>query len=39
MLDRYYFGKAERDRVKQQSNDLERFIVNERDKNKKKIKN
>lgn len=38
MLDRYYFGKAERDRVKQQSNDLERFIVNERDKNKKKIK-
>ncbi|MGV3240712.1 NFACT family protein, partial [Streptococcus hyovaginalis] len=38
MLNRYYFGKAERDRVKQQSNDLERFIVNERDKNKKKIK-
>lgn len=38
MLDRYYFGKAERDRVKQQSNDLERFIVNERDKNSKKIK-
>ncbi|MGP7817568.1 Rqc2 family fibronectin-binding protein [Niallia sp. 01092] len=37
MLDRFYFGKAERDRVKQQSNDLERFIVNERDKNKKKI--
>jgi len=38
MLDRFYFGKAERDRVKQQSNDLERFIVNERDKNEKKIK-
>ncbi|KAB7669231.1 NFACT family protein [Bacillus sp. B1-b2] len=38
MLDRYYFGKAERDRVKQQSNDLERFIMNERDKNSKKIK-
>ncbi|MFT8320877.1 MAG: NFACT RNA binding domain-containing protein [Bacillus sp. (in: firmicutes)] len=38
MLDRFYFGKAERDRVKQQSNDLERFIVNERDKNTKKIK-
>ncbi|HWJ78210.1 MAG TPA: NFACT RNA binding domain-containing protein [Niallia sp.] len=38
MLDRYYFGKAERDRVKQQSNDLERFIINERDKNSKKIK-
>ena len=26
MLDRYYFGKAERDRVKQQANDLEKFI-------------
>ncbi len=37
MLDRFYFGKAERDRVKQQGNDLERLIVNERDKNKKKI--
>lgn len=37
MLDRFYFGKAERDRVKQQSNDLERFIINERDKNEKKI--
>ncbi|WP_409305363.1 NFACT family protein [Peribacillus sp. SCS-155] len=37
MLDRYYFGKAERDRVKQQGNDLERFIANEIDKNKKKI--
>jgi predicted ribosome quality control (RQC) complex YloA/Tae2 family protein len=37
MLDRYYFGKAERDRVKQQANDLERFIQNEKDKNEKKI--
>lgn len=37
MLDRFYFGKAERDRVKQQSNDLERFIQNEREKNSKKI--
>lgn len=37
MLDRYYFGKAERDRVKQQANDLERFIKNELSKNKKKI--
>ncbi|MGS2776788.1 Rqc2 family fibronectin-binding protein [Robertmurraya sp. GLU-23] len=37
MLDRFYFGKAERDRVKQQGNDLERLIINERDKNKKKI--
>ncbi|WP_404331455.1 NFACT family protein [Mesobacillus maritimus] len=37
LLDRYYFGKAERDRVKQQSNDLERFILNEKEKNEKKI--
>ncbi|MBM4763989.1 NFACT RNA binding domain-containing protein [Bacillus sp. B15-48] len=38
LLDRYYFGKAERDRVKQQANDLERFIINEKEKNEKKIK-
>nr|WP_304215740.1 NFACT RNA binding domain-containing protein [Fredinandcohnia onubensis] len=38
MLDRFYFGKAERDRVKQQGNDLERFIHNEKAKNEKKIK-
>ncbi|WP_442599443.1 Rqc2 family fibronectin-binding protein [Neobacillus sp. D3-1R] len=37
MVDRFYFGKAERDRVKQQANDLERFIQNEKDKNEKKI--
>jgi predicted ribosome quality control (RQC) complex YloA/Tae2 family protein len=37
MLDRFYFGKAERDRVKQQGNDLERFISNEIEKNEKKI--
>jgi predicted ribosome quality control (RQC) complex YloA/Tae2 family protein len=37
MLDRYYFGKAERDRVKQQAHDLERFIINEKEKNMKKI--
>ncbi|RFU63339.1 Rqc2 family fibronectin-binding protein [Peribacillus glennii] len=37
LLDRFYFGKAERDRVKQQGNDLERFIANEIDKNEKKI--
>ena len=37
MLDRFYFGKAERDRVKQQANDIERFIVNEKEKNEKKI--
>lgn len=38
LLDRFYFGKAERDRVKQQANDLDRFIKNELNKNKKKIK-
>jgi len=37
MLDRYYFGKAERDRVKQQANDIERFVFNEKEKNEKKI--
>ncbi len=37
MLDRFYFGKAERDRVKQQAHDLLRFIQNEKDKNEKKI--
>jgi predicted ribosome quality control (RQC) complex YloA/Tae2 family protein len=38
MLDRFYFGKAERDRVKQQGHDIERLIVNEKEKNEKKIK-
>ncbi|MEH7345165.1 NFACT RNA binding domain-containing protein [Bacillus sp. JJ1532] len=37
MLDRFYFGKAERDRVKQQAHDLERFIMNEKEKNEKKF--
>lgn len=37
MLDRFYFSKAERDRVKQQGHDLERFITNEVEKNKKKM--
>ncbi|KAA9025931.1 Rqc2 family fibronectin-binding protein [Niallia endozanthoxylica] len=37
MLDRYYFGKAERDRVKQQANDIERLVFNEKEKNEKKI--
>ncbi|MDP4163606.1 MAG: NFACT RNA binding domain-containing protein [Bacillota bacterium] len=37
MLDRFYFGKAERDRVKQQSSDVGRFIINEKEKNEKKI--
>lgn len=37
MLDHFYFGKAERDRVKQQAHDLERFIKNEISKNETKI--
>lgn len=37
MLDRFFFGKAERDRVKQQANDIERLIINEKEKNEKKI--
>jgi len=37
MLDRFYFGKAERDRVKQQAHDLERFVTNEKAKNEKKL--
>ncbi|MGE7215589.1 Rqc2 family fibronectin-binding protein [Priestia koreensis] len=38
LLDRFYYGKAERDRVKQQANDLLQFIRSERNKNEKKIK-
>ncbi|MUK89493.1 DUF814 domain-containing protein [Ornithinibacillus sp. L9] len=38
MLDEFYSGKAERDRVKQQAKDLYRFIKNERDKNERKLK-
>ncbi|WP_046175109.1 Rqc2 family fibronectin-binding protein [Domibacillus indicus] len=37
LLDRYYFGKAERDRVRQQANDLERLISNDLQKNRSKI--
>lgn len=37
LLDRFFYGKAERDRVKQQGHDLERFIANERKKNELKI--
>ena len=37
LLDRFYFGKSERDRVKQQATDIERFIMNEKEKNEKKI--
>lgn len=38
MLDAFYSGKAERDRVKQQAKDLYRFIKNEQDKNLRKLK-
>ncbi|MGM8211811.1 Rqc2 family fibronectin-binding protein [Virgibacillus sp. W0430] len=37
MLDYFYTGKADRDRVKQQAKDLYRFLKNERDKNKRKL--
>ncbi|MFA8437559.1 NFACT family protein [Pueribacillus sp. YX66] len=38
MLDRFYFGKAERDRIKQQASDLEKRLSNEMKKNKRKLK-
>ncbi|MDA3130672.1 NFACT family protein [Aliibacillus thermotolerans] len=38
MLDRFFVGKAERDRVKQQANDMERLLRNEWQKNKRKLK-
>ncbi|GIO21910.1 NFACT family protein [Oceanobacillus sp. J11TS1] len=38
MLDAFYSGKAERDRVKQQAKDLYRFIKSEKDKNLRKLK-
>ncbi|ABO66392.1 MULTISPECIES: Rqc2 family fibronectin-binding protein [Geobacillus] len=37
LLDRFYFGKAERDRVKQQAHDIERLMANEKAKNEKKL--
>ena len=37
MFDRFYFGKDERDRIKQQFFDIERFIKQEFDKNTKKL--
>src|SRR5699024_10891116 len=37
MLDTFYSGKAERDRVKQKAGDLLRFLTNERKKNKRKL--
>jgi predicted ribosome quality control (RQC) complex YloA/Tae2 family protein len=38
LLDQFFSGKAERDRVKQQTKDLYRFIKNEKDKNARKLK-
>ena len=38
LLDRFYAGKAERDRVKQKGHDLERYVKNELEKNESKIK-
>ncbi|WP_174613204.1 Rqc2 family fibronectin-binding protein [Virgibacillus ihumii] len=38
MLDVFYSGKAERDRVKQQAKGLYQFIKNEKDKNERKLK-
>lgn len=37
LLDRFFFGKAERDQIKQKANDLDRFIRNEYNKNVKKL--
>ncbi|WP_062105129.1 Rqc2 family fibronectin-binding protein [Bacillus niameyensis] len=37
LLDRFYFGKADRDRVKQQAHDLERLMKNEKEKNEVKL--
>ncbi|MGP4040356.1 Rqc2 family fibronectin-binding protein [Gracilibacillus sp. D59] len=37
MLDVFYSGKAERDRVKQKAGDLLRFLTNEQKKNKRKL--
>ncbi len=38
MLDRFFYGKAERDRIRQQANDLEKLLVNEVRKNERKLK-
>lgn len=38
LLDRVYYQKAERDRVKQQAGDLERWLINERKKLTSKLK-
>ena len=38
MLDHYYSGRAERERVKQRARDLSRFLSNEKKKNERKLK-
>ncbi len=38
LIDAFYSNKAERDRVKQQARDLEKFVQNELAKNKRKLK-
>mgnify|MGYP001300048068 CR=1 FL=1 len=38
LLDAFYFGKVERDRVKQIAGDIEKLVKNEREKNKTKLK-
>ncbi|MFK2824937.1 NFACT RNA binding domain-containing protein [Bacillus sp. B190/17] len=37
LLDRFYVGKADRDRVRQQANDVERLLKNEKEKNEAKL--
>lgn len=39
MLDRFYFNKENQERIKQQTQDLEKFIKNELEKNKNKLVN
>ncbi len=39
MLDRYYFNKDKEERIKQQTQDLEKYIKNELEKNKNKLNN
>jgi predicted ribosome quality control (RQC) complex YloA/Tae2 family protein len=38
LLEKFFHGKAERDRVKQKAHDFARFLSNEKNKNEKKIK-
>jgi predicted ribosome quality control (RQC) complex YloA/Tae2 family protein len=38
MLEQFFHGKAERDRVKQKAHDFAKFLTNEKNKNEKKLK-